>query len=189
MNKVIKRFAFIENISICMLVIDFLIALLLFKFSSLSVKINCVIFGSLLIVHGLFALIKYFYDGIGSRIFSSQLINSVVGIILGLFLCFYDLQTIKTMGIIVGIWFIVDGIMKVYHSFIFLKHKEEIAPLVFMPALLIVIMGVLVIFNPFSMYVSVIRLLSIFMFGYVVLEGMNSMLYKKRAKNILALFK
>lgn len=189
MDKVVKRFSFIENISICMLVIDFLVALLLFKFSSLSVKIDCVIFGSLLIVHGLFALIKYFYDGIGSKIFSSQLVNCVVGLILGLFLCFYDLETIKTMGIIVGIWFIIDGLLKGYHSFIFLKNKEDIAPLVFMPALLIVIMGVLAIFNPFGMYVSEIRLLSIFMFGFVVLDGMISMLYKRRAKYILPMFK
>ena len=172
-----------------MLVIDFLVALVLFKFSSLSVKIDCVIMGSLLIVHGLFALIKYFYDGIGSRIFASQLINSVAGIILGLFLCFYHLDTVKTMGILVGIWFIIDGLLKAYHSFVFLKNKEEIAPLVFMPALLITIMGILVILNPFSMYISIIRLIAIFMFGFVVLEGMNSMLYKRRAKNILSMFK
>ena len=42
-----------------------------------------------------------------------------------------------------------------------------------MPALLIVVMGVLAIFNPFGMYVSEVRLLSIFMFGFVVLDSLR----------------
>ena len=79
--------------------------------------------------------------------------------------------------------------MKIYHSVVLLRNKEEIAPLIFMPSLLILLMGLLIIFNPFNKYISIIRLISILMFGFVVLDAMNSFLYKRRAKNVLGLFK
>ena len=189
MSKVVNRFKFLENVSVCMLLIDLVIAFFVFTNASLSVKVDCVIFGALLIVHGLFSFIKYFYDGLGSRIFVNQVINGVVATILGLFLCFYKLNTIRIIGILVGIWFVFNGLLKIYHSIIFFKNKEDIGPLVMFSSILIVAMGVIAIFNPFNAYISVIKLLSIFFFGYAVIEGMLCFLYKRRGKNILSLFR
>ena len=56
-------------------------------------------------------------------------------------------------------------------------------------SLLVVVMGVLAIFNPFKDYISVIRLLAIFFMAYAILHGMLCFLYKKRAKELLSIFR
>ena len=104
-------------------------------------------------------------------------------------MCFYKLNSLKMIGILVGIWIIATGLLQLWHSMVFFKNKEEIGPLVMLSSLLVIIMRVLSVFNPFKDYISVIRLLAIFFMAYSVLHGMICFLYKKRAKELLSMFR
>ena len=64
MERLLQRFNRMMNISIAMVSFDIIVGLLLFLGASFVNKVNAVLLGCLLLVHGLFQLIRYFYEGL-----------------------------------------------------------------------------------------------------------------------------
>ena len=56
-------------------------------------------------------------------------------------------------------------------------------------AILSFVMGLLVLFNPFEMFMLITRLIGLFMICSGLFEIMTCMLFRKRAKYILDMFK
>ena len=78
--------------------------------------------------------------------------------------------------------------MKGYYTFKFLKNNEEIYPLFLIMSILVIVMGIFSIFNPFGSFMLITRLISIFLVVGSVLELMAASLFKKRSKYILKIF-
>ena len=70
-----------------------------------------------------------------------------------------------------------------------MKKQEDIFPLVTFIAILSFVMGLLVLFNPFEMFMLITRLIGLFMICSGLFEIMTCMLFRKRAKYILDMFK
>lgn len=188
MEKVIKRFNMLMNSSILMLILDFIVGILLVVKTDFMTKICAVLIGGLLIVHGLFNLIRYFYDGLGNRFFFPELISGLVGIILGIFAFLNVTNTLSVLGTVFGIWIIVYGLEKSYYAWKFMKVREEIYPLVMFISILFIIMGALTIFNPFSSFMIITKLIGVFVCVSALLDIMTCMLFKRRSTNLLKLF-
>ena len=199
MNKVIKRFENMMFSSLLMVFFNVLVGLVLIFFNDFSTKINYVIVGSFILVNGLFYIIRYLYDGLGNKFFAIDLITGVISVLLGIF-TFINLKyrlletddfvlTIdKVMGIIFGIWLIVGFIEKIFYGIKFMKANEEIFPLITFISVLFLVMGVIVIFNPFKAFMLISRLIGLFMVCAGLFESMVCMLFRRRAKNILKVF-
>lgn len=188
MNKVIKRFNMLMNSSILMLVLDLIVGILLVVKTDFVTKICAVLIGAIMLVHGLFNLVRYFYDGLGNRFFFPELISGVVAIILGIFSILNVTDTLAVLGIVFGIWVIVCGLEKFYYALKFMKNKEEIYPLIMFISILFIVMGILTIFNPFSSFMIITKLIGLFICASALLDIMNCMLFKRRAINLLKLF-
>ena len=70
-----------------------------------------------------------------------------------------------------------------------MKKQEDIFPLVTFIGILSFVMGLLVLFNPFEMFMLITRLIGLFMICSGLFEIMTCMLFRKRAKYILDMFK
>lgn len=189
MNTVIKRFNKLMNTSIFMLLLDVLVGFLLVTKPDLVTKVCAVLFGSLLVVHGLFDFIRYIYDGLNSRIFAMMLVTSISSVILGVFMILTHQAVLEIVGIVFGIWLLVNGLLRFYYSFRLMQIKDEIYPLTMFISVLILLMGILVIFNPFSSFMLVTKLCGYFMMASSLLDAMYCLLLKKRSKEVLSLFK
>lgn len=176
------------NSSIMILILDLIVGVLLVVKTDFVTRICAVLIGAIIIVHGLFSLVRYFYDGIGNRFFFPELITGVAAIILGIFSILNVTDTLVVLGIVFGIWIIVSGLEKFYYGLKFMKNKEEIYPLIMFISILFVIMGILAIFNPFSSFMIITKLIGIFICASALLDIMNCMLFKRRAINLLKLF-
>ena len=199
MNKVIKRFENMMFSSLLMVFFNVLVGLVLIFFNDFSTKINYVIVGSFILVNGLFYIIRYLYDGLGNKFFAIDLIIGVISVLLGIF-TFINLKyrlletddfvlTIdKVMGIVFGIWLIVGFIEKIFYGIKFMKVNEEIFPLITFISVLFLVMGVIVIFNPFKAFMLISRLIGLFMVCAGLFESMVCMLFRRRSKYILKIF-
>ena len=78
MNKIVERFNKLLNISFLMVAIDFIVGLLFVLKPEISNKVSLIAVGSLVLVHGLYALINYFYDGLGNKFFKIELIMGII---------------------------------------------------------------------------------------------------------------
>lgn len=192
MEKVVKRFGKVINVSMLSLIVDILIgALLLFLSDEFAFNSNFVVVGVLMLVKGLASLIRYVYDGLGNKFFLFDLFTGIIGVVLGLFTClspFIKDLTLEysNLGLLFGIYMISYALSKLYYAFIFKKMNEDIYPLVFMTGLLFFIIGLICIFNPLHSFVA--YLIGVLIIAYGVLELNYYMLLRKKAKNIIKYF-
>lgn len=188
MDVIEKRFGILLLISMAMVLIDAMVGVSLFVFVDLSSKISSVILGSLILIHGLFYLIRYVYDGLGNRFFAVNLVCGVAAIILGIFMYVNPFDKLSTMGIMFGIWMFITAAEKLFYGIKFIKGHDEIAPLVTFISVLLFVMGILSIVNPFSAFMLISRLIGIFVVCYALFEIMVSRLFLSRGKEVLKLF-
>ena len=178
MNKIIDRFNKIMNFSLLLVIMDIIVGFIFIRYAELSSKLMIVILGCYILIHGLFDLIRYFYDGLGNRIFHFDLVNGIL----------FPTKTLTVVVVFFGIWLIYNGLSKLFYTYKFMKFNEEIYPLVGFISILMIIMGIVVLINPFSSFMLITKLIGIFTVCYGLFEAMYISLFKKRAKNLLKIF-
>ena len=188
-DKVKIRFEKLMLSSVGMVVLDVLVGLLLLNYKSFSVKTTSIIVGSLLVLHGLFFMIRYLYDGLGENVFAVDLISSVASIILGVFAMFNIFDKVKAIGIIYGIFLVIAAIELGYFGLKFRNKQEEIYPLICFISILYIVMAVFVIVNPFKRFMLDYRLVGLFLTCYGLLSGLAVRLFYKRSEQVLDIFK
>lgn len=189
MNKIIKRFEKLMISSVLIAVLDIIVGIVFIQFTDLSTKMNVLILGSLVLIHGIFYIIKYIYDGLGNRMFAIDLIAGVASVILGLFIIFNPFDALKVLGIFACIWLCINGLEKIYFGYKFMKVNEDIYPLTSFIGILMIVMGILLAFNPFKLFMLITRLVGLFLICSGLFDTMACMLFRKRAKYILDIFK
>ncbi len=189
MDKVIKRFEGLMLSSLLFVFLDIMIGILFLKYTELSTQLNVVILGSLILIHGLFYLIRYFYDGLGCKFFAFDLIIGVASFILGIFTIFNPFSALKIMGVFFCIWLITSGIEKIFYGFKFMKAQEDIYPLTCFIGILLILMGLIALINPFKGFMVITRLVGLFLICSGIFDGMVCLLFKRRAKQILNIFR
>jgi uncharacterized membrane protein HdeD (DUF308 family) len=70
-----------------------------------------------------------------------------------------------------------------------MKKQEDIYPLVTFISILFLALGVIAFINPFKLFMVISRLVGLFIICAGLLEIMICMLFRKRAKYILNMFK
>ena len=188
MNKIIDRFNKIMNVSLLLVIMDIIVGFIFIRYAELSSKLMIVILGCYILIHGLFDLIRYFYDGLGNRIFHFDLVNGIFDSLVGLVAILFPTKTLTVVGVFFGIWLIYNGLSKLFYTYKFMKFNEEIYPLVGFISILMIIMGIVVLINPFSSFMLITKLIGIFTVCYGLFEAMYISLFKKRAKNLLKIF-
>ena len=88
MNRVTERFKKMMFASMGVYVLDIIVGLLFFMFETFNDRVSCVILGALILVHGLFYMIRYVYDGLGRKVFAMDVVFGVAAIVYGLFMIF-----------------------------------------------------------------------------------------------------
>lgn len=190
MKVVEKRFSKFQLISMLVPLFGLVVGLVCLGMEEhVSTDVINTVIASIIIINGLYSLIKYFYDGFANDVYKFEIVNGLGMLIIGVFMLFANFDDILgTIGIFFGIYYILSSLAKGYYTFRFLKENEEIFPLYLMITLLFVVMGVLSIINPFKSFMLVTRLISIFLIVGSVFELMSVSLFKRRSKNILKIF-
>lgn len=189
MEKIIKRFEVMMIVSFIMCFLDVIAGVVFIKCTDLITRLNVIILGSLIVLHGLFYLIRYIYDGLGNKFFAIDLIISVASLILGVFTIFNPFEALNVLGPLFGIWMIIYGIEKIYYGYRFMKGMEGSYPLTLFIGIIMVIMGILSMINPFSSFMLITRLVGIFLICSGLLEAMICNLFRQRSRHILTIFK
>lgn len=189
MSKIVKRFQKMMYVCMGMSAIDIIIGILFIACTSFATKVNAVILGAMILIHGIFYIIKYIYDGLGIKIFAVNLITGVAAIILGLFTMFNPFDTLSFIGILFALWLIIVACEKLYFAYNLRKKQDEIFPLITFIGILMIVMGLLTALNPFKTFMLITRLIGIFLICSGLFDMMSFMLFRKRAKVLLEIFK
>lgn len=143
--------------------------------------------GTFLLVAGILNLFS-FIDKSKIKLFHYNFLFGILNILLGLFVMFNPLSILNFLNITLGIWLVVESINKIVYFVYLKKVEEESSKIVLASAILFLILGIMIIVNPFRSIV-ITRTVGIFIILCNVLNLNDLVLLKRRSKNFLKLFK
>ncbi len=170
-------------------VLFLLFGIFLFLKPQLANSIIGYFIGAIILISGIMALYNYFIAKKEIKFISFELIYGIVTLIAGIAIIFNPLSisSIVTLGL--GIWMLINSIMKLNTGILLKKYKEETWPILIVIGILTLISGILLIINPFKGTMVVTQVVGIFVIVYAILDSMHWLLVKKRSKEIIKFIK
>ena len=177
-----KKFKSMYRTSIIFSIILFLIGLFLLTKPETTLHAISYFVGIVLIVWGIIPVITFFANKDKENYLEFSFILGVFALIFGIIVMLNPNIIGSIIPLVIGIWMIINGITKLYYALTI--NKEKSASLSIIISLIILICGLLLVFNPFGGAKMLTKLIGIFVIVYSVLDLIECYTLKKTVKNI-----
>lgn len=160
------------------------LGLLLFFKSSVTLMGISYIFGGLIIAIGVLAIIRFISNDHSDISNQLNIIYGIICIISGIF--FIEKPEIigSIIPVVMGIGIIISSSLKIQQSFNLKSLNSSYFFWSFITALLSLICGVVLLFNPFKGAVIITKVIGIFLAIYAILDICNTIVLKKSGVSI-----
>lgn len=160
------------------------LGLLLFFKSSVTLMGISYIFGGLIIAIGVLAIVRFISNNHSDISNQLNIIYGIICIISGIF--FIEKPEIigSIIPVVMGIGIIISSSLKIQQSFNLKSLNSSYFFWSFVTALLSLICGVVLLFNPFKVAVIITKVIGIFLVMYAILDICNTIVLKKSGVSI-----
>ena len=160
------------------------LGLLLFFKSSVTLTGISYIFGGLIIAIGVLAIVRFISNNHSDISNQLNIIYGIICIISGIF--FIEKPEIigSIIPVVMGIGIIISSSLKIQQSFNLKSLNSSYFFWSFVTALLSLICGVVLLFNPFKGAVIITKVIGIFLVMYAILDICNTVVLKKSGVSI-----
>lgn len=183
----------IENMYKRMIIYSLLTALLtiimgivLLLLPNATNKVVGIIVGIIFLIEGINSVYKYFHRE-GAKLYNLNLIFGVLYALLGVVIILYPFTVVEFVTVCLGIYMIINGASKVNYALWLKRGNEESWLITLATGILIAIVGILVIFNPFAS-LTLTKLAGAFLIITGILDFMVTILFRNRSKEIMEIF-
>ena len=152
----------------------------------LSGKVLGIIVGIIFLIEGINSIYKYFHRE-GAKLYNLNLVFGVIYAVLGVVIILVPSSVVEFITICLGIYMIVNGASKVNYALWLKRGNEDSWLITLATGILVAIVGVLVIFNPFAS-LTLTKLAGAFLIITGILDFMDTILFKNRSKEITEIF-
>ena len=152
----------------------------------LSGKVLGIIVGIIFLIEGINSIYKYFHRD-GAKLYNLNLVFGVIYAVLGVVIILVPSSVVEFITICLGIYMIVNGASKVNYALWLKRGNEDSWLITLATGILVAIVGVLVIFNPFAS-LTLTKLAGAFLIITGILDFMDTILFKNRSKEIMEIF-
>lgn len=185
MKNIEKSFQKIIFIEMVFSVVYALLGLFIFLNSEMTNKIVGINMGTFFLISGIVSIFS-FIEKNKIKLFHYNLIFGIASVVVGIFSMINPLSIVNFLNISMGIWLLLESINK-FMYFIFLKKvNSQSANILLVSSLLFLILGILIIVNPFRSMV-ITKTVGIFIILYNILNLNDLVLLKRREHKILEL--
>ena len=144
------------------------------------------IIGIILLVSGIYSIIKFI---INSRsFFKFEIVYGLLSIIAGCFAIFRPLGAELLIAILVGTWLIISSAFKLPIVLTLKNHNEGSWIFDLTVVILTIILGILLLINPFKGYMVLTVYSGIMLMIYAAMDVVEQLFIRKRAKIISSYF-
>lgn len=165
--------------SIISSVIFLVIGLLLFIRPESTISLISYIFGGLLVIIGTNSLINY-YRG-KDYVSTFEIVYGVLSIIGGLILIINPKAIASLIPLILGFWIVISSLIKLKYID---REKSSKSTIVLIITILMLILGIVLIFNPFEGAVFITKMIGLFLIIYSILDIVQSVMIRNDVKKV-----
>lgn len=149
-----------------------------------SVASLIILFGIITVIDGIVHIISYFKTDKEMRIISFELIEGILCILSGILIIAFSRYLSAVFPIMLGIWIIVKNLLRLQLA-INLKNVPESGWVgILILSILIIILGIIMIINPFSSMIAITTLAGIFLLLTEIANLIESIYTLNKVKNI-----
>lgn len=149
-------------------------------------KVVGIIVGIIFLIEGINSVYKYFHRE-GAKLYNLNLVFGVLYALLGVVIILYPFTVVEFVTVCLGIYMIINGASKVNYALWLKRGNEESWLITLATGILIAIVGILVIFNPFAS-LTLTKLAGAFLIITGILDFMDTILFRNRSKEIMEIF-
>ena len=167
-------------------ILAIIVGLVLIFLPTVSNKVVGIIVGVIILVFGINAIYKYFHRD-GAKLYSLNIVFGVLYSILGVVIILYPYSVMEFVTVCLGIFIIINGATKVNYGIWLKKGSEDSWLVTLVTGIFLVVLGIMLVFNPFSA-LTLTQLSGAFLMIVGVLNVSDTILFKKRSKEIMDIF-
>ena len=167
----------------------FIFGILLFIKPELANALVGYVVGTIVLLTGIIAIINYLKAKKEFKYMRLELIYGIITLTAGVFTILNPLSISSFITIGLGIWMIINGLLKLNMAMFLKRKREEISNILFVISILVLMCATILIFNPFKTTMLVTQVLGLFLIVYSILDTMQTLLMKKRSKIIIEFIK
>ena len=136
--------------------------------------------GIILLLWGLISMVQFFTDKESQSYLEFGFIVGVFVFIFGIIILIKPNTIASIIPLLLGIWMLINGVTKLSYALTLNKNKNAAGSIII--SILIVILGILLIFNPFAGAKTLVQILGILIIIYSVLDLAECFAIKKIVK-------
>lgn len=167
-------------------ILSILVGLVLIFLPAVSNKVVGIIIGVVILIFGINSVYKYFHRD-GAKIYSLNIVFGVLYSILGVVIILYPYSVMEFVTVCLGLFIIINGATKVNYGLWLKRGSEDSWLVTLVTGIFLVVLGIMVVFNPFSAF-TLTQLSGAFLIIVGILNVSDTILFKKRAKEIMEIF-
>ena len=133
-----------------------------------AINIVCYVLGVILVLWGVVSIIQFFSDKNSTNYLSLSFIFGAFVFIFGIIILIKPSIIASIVPLLLGVWMVINGVTKLSYSLSVYKVSKNIFSII--GALLIVIFGVTLIFNPFEGAKALTQIIGIALIVYSLLD-------------------
>lgn len=166
-------------------IIFFCFGLFLFLKPEVTISSVSYLLGGILIIIGFITFLKYVLNNDKViKNFDLDLIYGIVGIVAGLVLILNPTAIATIIPFILGMWIVINSAIKLQYSLVLKQYENSNWKVTFIIAVISLIWGIILVFNPFKGAVIITKMIGIFVMVYALLEITEGILFQKNVKII-----
>lgn len=139
-----------------------------------AINIICYILGVILLISGVVYIIQFFSDKSSDSYLSISFIFGAFLFIFGVIILIRPDIIASIIPLLVGVWMLINGVTKL--SYALTINKVNRTTLSIVGSIIIIIIGILLIFNPFEGAKNLVRIIGISFIFYSVIDLVESIL-------------
>ncbi len=184
MERIKKLMKSFYKSSIATSIVLLIIGVLLFFRSEEAIIGLAYIIGTILCVLGIVAVVMFFKDSSENIKNDLNIVYGIVSLILGILVIVNPNAIAKLIPFIVGIIILINSAIKITYSIEAKDSGDEIWKSSLIMAIISLICGIIILFNPFETSVVVFKVIGAFIILYSILDLVYMFEVKKEVKNI-----
>lgn len=142
-------------------VLYLILGIILIIWPATSLTVVCYVLGAIMILYGLLQVVRYFSLDKEFRIFKLDLFIGIVSLVFGIFTLVSPGMIISILPVIVGIFFLVEAVIKIQNAVELNRAGFDNWWLVLLVGILVAALGVLLLINPFAAMTTFVMVIGI----------------------------
>ena len=137
-----------------------------------AINIVCYVLGIILVLWGVVSIIQFFSDKSSNNYLSLNFIFGAFVFIFGIIILIKPTIIASIVPLLLGVWMVINGVTKLSYSLLIYKINKNILSII--GSILIVVFGIMLIFNPFEGAKGIVQIIGIALIVYSILDLIES---------------